>query len=60
MPLRSHGTLAMNRPLVAAGLVDRVEVTLFPGGAGLDLELIKSRTVDGHTQELICRPTLHG
>ena len=25
-----------------------------------DLELIESRTLDGHTQELIYRPTLHG
>jgi dihydrofolate reductase len=29
-PLRSHGSLAMNRALMAAGLVDRVQVTLFP------------------------------
>ena len=30
MPLRSHGSLALNRALMAAGLVDRVQVTLFP------------------------------
>ena len=30
MPLRSHGSLSMNRALMAAGLVDRVQVTLFP------------------------------
>ena len=30
VPLRSHGSLAMNRALMAAGLVDRVQVTLFP------------------------------
>src|ERR1700750_2354270 len=30
VPLRSHGSLAMNRALMAAGLVDRVQVTIFP------------------------------
>ena len=72
VPLRSHGSLSMNRALMAAGLVDRVQVTLFPaitgqsgldpifqGGADFDLDLIESRTLDGHTQELIYRPTLH-
>jgi dihydrofolate reductase len=72
VPLRSHGSLSMNRALMAAGLVDRVQVTLFPvitGQTGLDpifqdaadfdLELLESRTLDGHTQELIYRPTLH-
>jgi dihydrofolate reductase len=72
VPLRSHGSLSMNRALMAAGLVDYVQVTLFPvitgktgvdpifqGAADFDLELIESRTLDGHTQELIYRPTLH-
>ena len=72
VPLRSHGSLSMNRALMAAGVVDRVQVTLFPvvsgqtgtrpifdGAADFDLELIESRTLDGHTQELIYRPTLH-
>ena len=72
VPLRSHGSLSMNRALMAAGLVDRVQVTLFPvitgqtgeepifqGAADFDLELIESRTLDGHTQQLIYRPTLH-
>jgi dihydrofolate reductase len=72
VPLRSHGSLSLNRALMAAGLVDRVQVTLFPvitgqtgedpifrGGADFDLELIESRTLDGHTQELIYRPTRH-
>jgi dihydrofolate reductase len=70
--LRSHGSLAMNRALMAAGLVDRVQVTLFPvitgqtgsaaifqGAADFDLELLASRTLDGNIQELIYRPTLH-
>ena len=30
------------------------------GAADFDLELIESRTFDGHTQEFIYRPTLHG
>ncbi|MGW0222080.1 dihydrofolate reductase family protein [Streptomyces tendae] len=72
VPLRSHGSLSMNRALMAAGLVDRVQVTLYPvitGRSGLDpvfggaddfdLELIDSRTLDGHIQELVYRPTLH-
>jgi dihydrofolate reductase len=72
VPLRSNGSLSMNWALMAAGLVDRVQVTLFPvitgrtgadpifGGAGdFDLELIESRTLDGHIQELNYRPTPH-
>jgi dihydrofolate reductase len=72
VPLRSHGSLSMNRALMAAGLVDRVQVTLFPvitgksgldpvfgGAADFDLELIERRTLDGHIQELIYRPALH-
>jgi len=72
VPLRSHGSLSLNRALMAAGLVDRVQVTLFPvitgrtgvdpifqGAADFDLELIESRTLDGHIQELIYRSTLH-
>jgi dihydrofolate reductase len=72
VPLRSHGSLSMNRALMAAGLVDRVQVTIFPvitgqtgadpifqGAADFDLELIEHRTLDGHTQELVYRPTLH-
>ncbi len=73
LPLRSHGSLSMNRALLAAGLVDRVQVTVFPvltGRSGLapvfrgvkedfDLELVESRLLDGRTQELVYRPTLH-
>jgi dihydrofolate reductase len=72
VPLRSHGSLSMNRALMAAGLVDFLQVTLFPvitgqtgtdplfaGAADFDLELVEQRTLDTHTQELIYRPTLH-
>jgi dihydrofolate reductase len=70
VPLRSHGSLSMNQALMAAGLVDRVQVTIFPvitgqtgakpifqGAADFDLELIESRTLDGNIQELIYQPT---
>jgi dihydrofolate reductase len=72
VPLRSHGSLSLNWALMAAGLVDRVQVTIFPvitgrtgnhpifrGAADFDLELLEARTLDGRTQELIYRPTLH-
>lgn len=72
VPLRSHGSLSMNRALMAAGLVDRVQVTIFPvitgrtgldaifqGAADFDLELLEHRTLDNHIQELIYRPTMH-
>src|SRR5215218_3002896 len=72
VPLRSHGSLSMNRALMATGLVDRLQVTVFPvvtgqtgadpifqGAADFDLELLEHRTLDGHTQELVYRPTLH-
>ena len=72
VPLRSHGSLSMNRALMAAGLVDQIQVTLFPvitgqtgeapifqGAADFDLELIDSRTLDRNIQELTYRPTLH-
>ncbi len=73
VPLRSHASLSVNRALLAAGLVDLIQVTVFPvitpqtgttplfqGGPDLDLELVETRTLDGRTQELIYRPTLHG
>jgi dihydrofolate reductase len=72
VPLRSHGSLSMNRALMAAGLVDRLQVTLFPvvtgrtgldrifeGAADFDLELLGHRTLDDRIQELVYRPTLH-
>jgi dihydrofolate reductase len=72
VPLRSHGSLSLNWALMAAGLVDRLQVTIFPvitgrtgtvpvlgGAADFDLELLEQRTLDGSTQELVYRPTLH-
>ena len=71
VPLRSHGSLSLNWALMAAGLVDRVQVTVFPvitgrtgtdpvlGGADdFDLELLEHHTLDGDIQELVYRPTL--
>ena len=73
VPIRSHGSLSLNRALLAAGLVDRLQVTIFPvvsgetgadplfaGAADFDLELLDRRTLDGHVIELTYRPTLHG
>jgi dihydrofolate reductase len=72
VPLRSHGSLSMNRALMAAGLVDRVQLTIFPvltgrtgddpifaGAEDFDLELLEQRTLDGQILELSYRPTLH-
>jgi dihydrofolate reductase len=72
VPLRSHGSLSLNRALMTAGLVDRVQMTIFPvltgqsgvdpvfqGAPDFDLELLETRTLDGRIQELIYRPTLH-
>jgi dihydrofolate reductase len=72
VPLRSHGSLSLNRSLMAAGLVDRIQVTIFPvitgrtgqepvlaGADDFDLELLEARTLDGRIQELVYRPSLH-
>jgi dihydrofolate reductase len=71
VPLRSHGSLTLNRAVMAAGLVDRVQLTLYPvisgqtgaepifaGAADFDLELLESRTLDSDITELVYRPTL--
>lgn len=70
-PLYSHGSITMNRALLAAGLVDRLEVLVFPiiGGptgsdpilAGMpeiDLELVESTLLDGRVQLLAYIPTV--
>ena len=72
VPLRSHGSLSMNRALMAAGLVDWIQVTVFPvitgqtgqepifhNAADFDLQLIESRTLDRNIQEILYKPTLH-
>ncbi len=71
LPLRSHGSLTLNRALMAAGLVDCLQLTVYPvisgrtgeepifaGAADFDLELLQSRTLDSDITELVYRPTL--
>ncbi|MGY2703807.1 dihydrofolate reductase family protein [Nocardioides sp. HB32] len=73
VPLRSQASLSLNRSLMAAGLVDRIELTIFPvisgrtgtspvlaGSGDFDLELLESRTFDGRSQLLVYRPSAHG
>ncbi|MFD4421991.1 dihydrofolate reductase family protein [Agromyces sp. NPDC058484] len=72
VPMRSHGSISLNRALLAAGLVDRIEVMVFPAitgragfaslfhdGAEFDLELIESTVLDGRTVKLVYAPHLH-
>ncbi|GAA2069557.1 dihydrofolate reductase family protein [Microbacterium hatanonis] len=70
VPLRSQASLTMNWSLLAAGLIDRIEVTLFPvitgrtgtspiyaGLKDYDLELLDNQTLDGRTIALTYRPS---
>ena len=70
-PLSTIGSLALSRSLLAAGLVDRFRVVVFPvitGQTGREriydgypdvvLDLIESRTFDGGIQLLDYRPRL--
>ena len=71
VPIRSHGSLSLNRTLMAAGLVDRIQIALFPvisaqtgdepifaGARDYDLDLLETRTLDGRIQEMVYRPNL--
>ncbi len=71
VPLLSHGSITMNRALLAAGLVDRLEIMIFPvvtgrtgslpilqGMPDIDLELVDSRLYDGRIQQLVYVPSL--
>jgi len=71
VPLRSHGSIAMNRALLKAGLVDRLDLIVFPvitGVSGadpiladlpdIDLELVDSQVYDGRMQRLVYVPSL--
>jgi dihydrofolate reductase len=70
-PLTTLGSLALSRSLLAAGLVDRFRVVVFPvvtgvtgrqriydGWPDVALDLIESRTFDGRIQLLDYRPRL--
>lgn len=71
LPLRTIGSLSLCRSLLAAGLVDRYRVVVFPvvtGATGYDrvydtwpdvrLELVSSRTFEGGLQLLEYVPTV--
>ena len=71
VPLYSHGSISMNRALLAAGLVDRLEVMVFPiitgvsgedpilaGLPDIDLHLVETRLFDGQVQQLVYIPTV--
>ena len=70
-PMRTLGSLTLARTLLAAGLVDRFRVVVFPvitGATGRErvydgypdvtLELVESRTFDGRLQLLEYEPTV--
>ena len=70
-PLRTLGSLSLCRSLLAAGVVDRFRVVVFPvitGATGKDrifdgypdvaLDLVESRTFDGRLQLLEYVPTV--
>jgi dihydrofolate reductase len=72
VPMRSHGSISLNRALLAAGLADFLEVMVFPAITGMagyaslfhdgpefDLELVESTVLDGRTQKLVYVPHLH-
>lgn len=71
--LRTLGSLSLSRSLLAAGLVDRFRVVMFPfitgrtgseriydGYPDVGLEMVDSRRLDGHLQLVEYRPTLLG
>ncbi|MFB2582325.1 dihydrofolate reductase family protein [Herbiconiux sp. P15] len=73
VPLRSQASLSLNWSLLAAGLVDEIQVSVFPvitGRTGVspiyaglgdyDLDLVDSRTLDGRTLGLTYRPRRRG
>jgi RibD C-terminal domain len=73
VPLGRQASQSLNRSLMAAGMVDRIELTIFPVISGrtgtspvlanagdFDLELLGSRTFDGRSQLMVFRPTAHG
>jgi len=72
VPMRTLGSISLTKSLLAEGLVDYLQVTVFPvvtpqsgleplfaNGPDLDLELVESRTFDGRTQVLKYVPSLH-
>lgn len=71
-PMRTLGSVSLSKTLLRAGLVDNLQITVFPvvtGQSGLepifadwpdlDLELVTTRTFDGRIQLLNYVPTFH-
>jgi dihydrofolate reductase len=71
-PLRTLGSISLNKALLREGLVDSFQLVVFPVVTGvtgrdpiytdwpdLDLDLVTSRTFDGRMQLLEYVPTLH-
>lgn len=71
-PLRTMGSISLNKALLREGLVDSLQLVVFPvvtgqsgldpifaGWPDLDLELVTSRTFDGRMQLLEFVPALH-
>jgi dihydrofolate reductase len=71
-PMRTMGSISLNRALLSEGLVDYLQIVVFPVVTGqtgqnpifaawpdLDLELVTARTFDGRMQLLRYVPTLH-
>ena len=72
VPMRTMGSISLNKALLRAGLVDFLQIVVFPVATGqsglspiftdwpdLDLELVTSRTFDDRMQLLTYVPTLH-
>ena len=72
LPMRTMGSISLNKALLRAGLVDYLQLVVFPVATGqsgqkpifadwpdLDLELVTSRTLDNRMQLLRYVPTLH-
>jgi dihydrofolate reductase len=72
VPMRTMGSISLNKSLLREGLVDTLQLVVFPVVTGqtglepifadwpdLDLELVTSRTFDGRMQLLRYVPTLH-
>ena len=72
LPMRTIGSISLNKSLLREGLVDTLQLVVFPVVTGqtglqpifadwpdLDLEMVTSRTFDGRMQLLRYVPTLH-
>jgi dihydrofolate reductase len=71
-PMRTLGSISLNKPLLRQGLVDFIQLVVFPVVTGqtglfpiftdwpdLDLDLVSTRTFDGRMQLLRYVPNLH-